>query len=238
MSIHFVSPTSVADLAQRASAMLEEGSRLAVLASHLAEFEEATGRKLFVSEAEPGTSYVGQGTIRDRGPECVSVSRKVDPETDPGLTVSAAQDAPTAAEAPATAAPAAEKPNPQPEARQAAPSNIKKVDNAQPVSKQKPQQAERPWGKLNLAEREIVKHLEKLPRTFTTEEDLRLVELLTSGNKVGIAAAIMDVPLDQVLARWQAFLCPEVLGPNGKPSITGQEQLLNALRYRKDNPNA
>ena len=43
----------------------------------------------------------------------------------------------------------------------------------------------------------------------------------------------LEVSPADALARWKSFLCNEILGANGFPSIDGQKQLLNALRYRK-----
>ncbi|QBX34606.1 hypothetical protein E4191_07690 [Paracoccus liaowanqingii] len=275
MSIHFTSMT-VTQLADRAHKLMDEGSALARLAAALAEFEDATGRKLFLSDAGQGTSYVGQGGCGspDRGPEIVFAPRKPNAfdaavklasggalptdadeaaTSDQDLTVSAmpgevdtpvdpvAKAAPVSEpikkESPAIAAPVAAKPAIDQKAiKKAAPApggNTKKID----IAPTKPA-TERPWGALNLAERRIVKHLEGLSGQFTPADDLRLVELLTSGHKASIAAAIMDMSLNQVMERWQALMCPDVLGQNGKPSIDGQKHLLVALRYRKDNADA
>lgn len=103
--------------------------------------------------------------------------------------------------------------------------------DAQPP--QKPQPATRPWGSLNLIERDVVKHLERLPDTFTPAEDLTIAELLIGGNKIEAVAMQLEVSPADALARWKSFLCDDVLGANGFPSIDGQKQLLNALRYRQ-----
>lgn len=227
MSIHFVSPTSVAQLAERAASMMAEANRLAVLASHLAEFEEATGRKLFISETDQGTSYVG-APGPDLGLTVLDFAATVDTPVDPTAEAAPAPE-PIKKARPANAEAAA----PQP-ARDQEP--VKKA--AAPVKPgpvpAKPKADERPWGKLSLPERRIVQHLEKLPEVFTASEDLTIAELLTSGNRIEAVALQLEVTADQALARWKGFLCSEVLGPNGKPSIDGQRQLLNALRYRRD----
>lgn len=89
-------------------------------------------------------------------------------------------------------------------------------------------------GALSLPERAIVKHLERLAPAFTLAEDLTIAELLISGNRIEAVALQMEVQASMALARWKAFLCGEVLGENGKPSMDGQQRLLAALRYRKD----
>ena len=98
----------------------------------------------------------------------------------------------------------------------------------------KPQTTDRPWGALSLPERAIVKHLEKMAPAFTPAEDLTIAELLIGGNKIEAVALQLEVQASMALARWKAFLCAEVLGENGKPSMDGQQRLLAALRYRKD----
>ena len=92
----------------------------------------------------------------------------------------------------------------------------------------------RPWGALRLPERAIVKHLEKMAPAFTPAEDLTIAELLIGGNKIEAVALQLEVQASMALARWKAFLCAEVLGENGKPSMGGQQRLLAALWYRKD----
>ncbi|MEO1949266.1 hypothetical protein [Thioclava sp.] len=276
MTIRFISPTSVADLTGRATAMLEEGAQLAALASHLADFERATGRKLFVSEADQGTSHVGQGTFANYRPEFAFPLPKPEPEEtrlpDAALTVaaplgevesqvervteSAPAPEPIKSEKPAAAAPSASKParDQEPVKKAATPKKatastgrrpalVKKpapvaapkpqapVATAQPP--QKPQPATRPLGSLNLIERDVVKHLERLPDTFTPAEDLTIAELLIGGNKIEAVAMQLEVSPADALARWKGFLCDEILGANGFPSIDGQKQLLNALRYRQ-----
>ena len=96
------------------------------------------------------------------------------------------------------------------------------------------QTTDRPWGALSLPERAIVKHLEKMAPAFTPAEDLAIAELLISGNKIEAVALQLEVQASMALTRWKAFLCAEVLGENGKPSMDGQQRLLAALRYRKD----
>lgn len=206
MSIHFISPTSVAQLAKRASSMLDEANRLAVLASHLAEFEEATGRKLFISEAEQGTEFVGTPT----SPEIVL-------RPDPVLT------------------------NPEgagPVGAAAAPEQLGWQPHKIEIIEEEPQRPAGAWGVLSLVERRIVRHLERMPSTFTPAEDVTITELLMAGNRIEAVAQQLEVTTDQALTRWKGFLCGEVLGADGKPSIDGQQQLLNALRYRRDTAGA
>lgn len=92
----------------------------------------------------------------------------------------------------------------------------------------------RPWGALSLPERAIVKHLEKMAPAFTPAEELAIAELLIGGNKIEVVALRLEVQASLALARWKAFLCVEVLGEKGKPSMDGQQRLLAAVRYRKD----
>lgn len=230
MSIHFASMT-VSQIVDRAHKLMEEGNALARLAGALAEFEETTGRKLFVSEADQGTQYVGTPgpDLRLTFPD---VAAKVDIPVEPDI-----EDAPAAEPIkkarPVDVEAAAAKP-----ARDQEP--VKKAAAlAKPApAAAKPKAGERLWGKLSLPERRIVQHLEKLPDAFTPAEDLTIAELLTSGNRIEAVALQLEVSADQALARWKGFLCSDVLGPNGKPSIDGQQQLLNALRYRRDTARA
>lgn len=230
VSIHFISPTSVAQLAERASSMLEEANRLAVLASHLAEFEEATGRKLFISEADQGTQYVGSPApveIRlqpDHGLTPPEVAARVDTPAEAAPKQEPIKNAASAIAKPVPPKPtAAQDPIKKPAARPfAAPAAARS------------QTTDRPWGALSLPERAIVKHLEKMAPAFTPAEDLAIAELLISGNKIEAVALQLEVQASMALARWKAFLCAEVLGENGKPSMDGQQRLLAALRYRKD----
>lgn len=248
MSIHFASMT-VSEITDRAHKLMQEGTALAMLANALTEFEEATGRKLFVSEADQGTQYVGRGSIEDHGPELVFHSPKASPlpdaapsaQPDSGLTVSrlavrvdtpvetAPVQEPIKNAAPAIAKPVPPKPTP-------AQDPIKKPA-ARPFAAPaaaRPQTTDRPWGALSLPERAIVKHLEKMAPAFTPAEDLTIAELLIGGNKIEAVALQLEVQASMALERWKAFLCAEVLGENGKPSMDGQQRLLAALRYRKD----
>lgn len=215
-TINFTGPTSVAQLAERASALLDEGSRLAMLASHLAEYEEATGRQLFVSEADQGTLYVG--TPDEIVPDGAAV-----PHLDTGQGQPIKKVAPAPAGFEVQKAPADQEPVKKPETLKAAP-------RRQPLKAP----TDRPWGALSLAERRIVQHVERLPDTFTPEDDLKLVEMLAHGNKIGTVAALLEVEPAVALDRWQAFMCDDVVGLDRKPTITGQAALLKALRYRAE----
>ena len=247
MSIHFASMT-VSQITDRAHKLMEEGNALARLAGALAEFEESTGRKLFVSEADQGTSYVG-----------TAAPVEIVARPDPVLTVPATSGNPDIAgtsQGKAVAAKsvlaegAAAKPEVTPSTARTEPLTVKGKTTApdlKPVKKPAPKRAAAPtaapvattppttartWGALSLPERAIVKHLERLPATFTPQEDLTLAELLIGGNRVEAVAPQFEVSADQALTRWKGFLCSEVLGANCKPSIDGQQRLLAALRYR------
>ena len=229
MSIHFASMT-VSEITDRAHKLMQEGTALALLANALTEFEEATGRKLFVSEADQGTQYVGSPASvearlqSDHGLTLPEVAAKVDT-----LGEAAPAQEPIKNAAPANAKPVPPKPTRNQD-------SIKKPA-ARPFAApaaSKPQTADRPWGALSLPERAIVKHLEKLAPAFTPAEDLTIAELLIGGNKIEAVALQLEVQASMALPRWKAFLCAEVLGENGKPSMDGQQRLLAALRYRKD----
>ena len=150
----------------------------------------------------------------------------------PGLTSSAEPTSvqePIKNAAPANAKPVPPKPTPA--------QDLIKKPAAPPFAAPaaaKPETTDRPWGALSLPERAIVKHLEKLAPAFTPGEDLAIAELLIGGNKIEAVALQLEVQASLALARWKAFLCAEVLGENGKPSMDGQQRLLAALRYRKD----
>ena len=229
MSIHFASMT-VSEITDRAHKLMQEGTALALLANALTEFEEAMGRKLFVCEADQGTQYVGSPApveIRlqpDHGLTLPEVEAKVDTPAE-----AAPVQEPTKNAAPANARPVPPKSTP-------AQDPIKKPA-ARPFAARaaaRPQTNDRPWGALSLPERAIVKHLEKMAPAFTPAEDLTIAELLIGGNKIEAVALQLEVQASMALARWKAFLCAEVLGENGKPSMGGQQRLLAALWYRKD----
>lgn len=263
VSIHFSSMT-VTEITDRANKLMQEGTALALLANALTEFEEATGRKLFVSEADQGTQYVGT-------PEPVGIKITM---ADSGLSAAVVQDARAAAGSAMAAADSVEVSSQQPDScltvsrlavrvdapaeaapvqepiKNAAPAIAKPVP-PKPTAAQDPikkpaarpfaapaaarsQTTDRPWGALSLPERAIVKHLEKMAPAFTPAEDLAIAEMLISGNKIEAVALQLEVQASMALARWKAFLCAEVLGENGKPSMDGQQRLLAALRYRKD----
>lgn len=265
MSINFTGPTSVAQLAERASSLIEDGNRLAVLASHLAEFEEATGRQLFVSEADQGTRYVGQGgqTTPDRwsnfefsdamktpalGGELIGLRDPLagcDCEPAPIAVPAPAvakQDDPVAEAAPAVAksadrvapAPAPQHVSAPSTAPKAAPKAPAPAKPAPPAKQSLKAPTDRRWGALSLAERRIVQHVERLPTTFAPAEDLTLVEMLAHGNKIDVVAAFLEVEPKAALDRWKALMCDDVVGLDGKPTITGQTALLKALRYRAE----
>lgn len=88
------------------------------------------------------------------------------------------------------------------------------------------------WAGLTLPERRIVKHLERLPDTFAPQDDLCLVEMLTSGNKIDLVAEFLGVARGDALDRWKSMLTDDVVGADGRPSLDGQKRLLAALRYR------
>jgi hypothetical protein len=225
VSIHFASMT-VSEITDRAHKLMQEGTALALLANALTEFEEATGRKLFVSEADQGTQYVGSPA---------PVEARL--QSDHSLTL---PEVAAKLDIPAEAAPVQEP------VKNAAPANARPV-RPKPTLAQDPirkpaarpfaaklQTIDRPWAALSLPERAIVKHLEKMAPAFTPAKDLAIAELLIGGNKIEAVALQLEVQASMALARWKAFLCAEVLGENGKPSMDGQQRLLAALRYRKD----
>ncbi|MFN4062357.1 MAG: hypothetical protein ACK4IA_16615 [Paracoccus hibiscisoli] len=230
MSIHFASMT-VSQIVDRAHKLMEEGNALARLAGALAEFEETTGRKLFLSDADQGTQYVGTPgpDLRLTFPE---VAAKLDTPADP-VVEAAPTPEPVKKASPANAEAAAAKP-----ARDQEPVKKPAARPFAAPATAKPQTTDRPWGALSLPERAIVKHLEKMAPGFTPAEDLTIAELLIGGNKIEAVALQLEVQASMALARWKAFLCAEVLGENGKPSMDGQQRLLAALRYRKDHANA
>ncbi|WDA11651.1 hypothetical protein [Paracoccus marcusii] len=248
MSIHFASMT-VSEITDRAHKLMQEGTALALLANALTEFEEATGRTLFVSEADQGTQYVGSPApveIRlqpDHGLTLPEVVAKVDTPAETAPVQEPIKNAAPAIAKPVPPKPtAAQDPIKKPAARpfaapaaarpQTGSSNVQEVHNAPKPAK--PHTIDRPWGALSLPERSIVKHLEKMAPAFTLAEDLTIAELLIGGNKIEAVALQLEVQASMALARWKAFLCGEVLGENGKPSMDGQQRLLAALRYRKD----
>lgn len=257
MTMHFLRPTNRQQIVERADAILLEAEAMRDLAAALGRFEEATGRKVFVSDAVFVTTGAEARWLSDEAAGVYDTDMPVEisgadlpldlsgieiedaAQADLGEWVKVEGDGSGEALPPIEAAaedsfvevheaPASE---PQPalpssDAPQAAP--------APP----KPKADDRPWGKLTLPERQIVKHLERLPKTFTPQDDLRLVELLTGGNKIDAAAAFLEVEADAALTRWKSFLTEDVIGANGKPTWDGQQRLLNALRYRVETADA
>ena len=150
----------------------------------------------------------------------------------------------TATPEPVAEAPAA--PQAEPEARKAPPAapTPPAKPQSQPAASTAPQRPiakpdhRSEWDKLTMPERRIVLHLEGLPAWGKPGDDLQLVELLCSGSKITAAAQFLKVEADDALARWNALLCDDVLGANGRPSFDGQSRLLRALRYQKDKANA
>ncbi|MFC3169240.1 hypothetical protein [Paracoccus fontiphilus] len=257
MTMHFLRPTNRQQIVERADAILLEAEAMRDLAAALGRFEEATGRRVFVSDAVYDTSIAEAQWLADSDAGVYETDMPVEiggadlPLDLSGIEIENAAQAdlgewvkvegdgsgealpPLEADAEDSVVDVHEAPAGEPQP--ALPSS----DRPQAAPAARKQKAEdRPWGKLTLPERQIVKHLERLPKTFTPEDDLRLVELLTGGNKIDAAAAFLEVEPDVALTRWKSFLTEDVIGANGKPTIDGQQRLLNALRYRVETADA
>lgn len=235
MTIQFEVPMTCRQIADRASSMMLEGGALAKLASALAEFEETTGRRLFVSE---GVTSVSDAVYATSGAEAhwLADSEAGVYDTDMPVEVTGVEienAAQVEGDGSGEALPPIEDSSAASAATQVAPAPGR-VSYATGKAKEPrgTKVDDRPWGKLTLPERQIVKHLERLPDTFAPQDDLQLAEMLTGGDKIDTAAAFLEVEPAVALARWKSFLSEDVIGHDGKPTIDGQARLLNALRYR------
>lgn len=238
----FLHPTDRQQIAARADVVALEAEAMRDMADALGRFEDATGRKLLVSDAGFATTGAEARWLADSAvgvydqdmpasPTGVEIENAAQAHCDGGPAVVQPADAPQAAQGARTAA---ETRNPAP-AASTTPlrAGLGRASYAKAGTKSRTAKADdRPWGKLTLPERQIVKHLERLPDTLTPAEDLRLVEMLTGGWKIGAAAEAIEISHDAALARWRLFMSEDVIGADGRPTLDGQQRLLNALRYR------
>lgn len=228
MSHHFPAPMTVQQIAERGTSMMDEATATLRLASEMAEFERVTGRKVILSEAaqpgaEPGTVAVEwiRGTPAEPDAELIDA---LHPAPVPSVEV---QDVP-------------QRPQNEPETGKSSfPAIAEPSDedghsaaSAEPLRATPEPPRTMNWAGLTLPERRIVKHLERLPDTFAPQDDLCLVEMLTSGNKIDLVAEFLGVARADALDRWKSMLTDDVVGADCRPSLDGQKRLLAALRYR------
>lgn len=233
MSHHFPAPMTVQQIAERGTSMMDEATATLRLASEMAEFERVTGRKVILSEAaQPGAD-----------PGLVAVEWIRGTPTEPGTVEPDAELVDALHPAPVPSVEVqdiTQGPQDQPETgKSASPAIAEPVteDGPSAVSTEPLRAMPEPtrtmnWAGLTLPERRIVKHLERLPDTFAPQDDLCLVEMLTSGNKIDLVAEFLGVARSDALDRWKSMLTDDVVGADGRPSLDGQKRLLAALRYR------
>lgn len=206
----FQFPMTADLIGRRATAMQAEADVMARIAANLAELERLTGQSLFIGSSAK-VSFPAEPFVIDAG-----MLHVLDDASQ------AAQDEPQDGTSDISA-PRAAKTEP-------APLVVKKTGSAatpEPARTMK-------WAGMTLAERRIVKQLERLPDTFAPVDDLHLVEMLTNGSKIEAVAEFLGVDAAAALARWKSFMSDEVAGPDGRPTIDGQKRLLVALRYRAE----
>lgn len=111
------------------------------------------------------------------------------------------------------------KPEPKPAA--AAPA-IPKVSPAETAS----------WTALTIAQRALVKHLERMDDSFAPQDDMDIATALFDGRKAPTIAADLGVTPEEVVARFKLMKHRDILDPKGHLSIDGQRDLIVALKYR------
>ena len=228
MSHHFPAPMTVQQIAERGTSMMDEATATLRLASEMAEFERVTGRRVILSEAaqpgaDPGTVAVEwiRGTPTEPDAELVDA---LHPAPVPSVEVQDASQGPhIEPETGKSAFPAIAEPSDQDGPSAASTEPLKAMPEPPRTMN---------WAGLTLPERRIVQHLERLPDTFAPQDDLCLVEMLTSGNKIDLVAEFLGVARGDALDRWKSMLTEDVVGADGRPSLDGQKRLLAALRYR------
>lgn len=233
MTYFLNTPMTTEALAKQAAEMMVDAQAGADLAVALDAFERAVGRKVILSEAaQPGAEHGMAAVEWIRG----APSQPVPAEPDAEL-IDALHPAPVPS---VEVQDMPQGPQDQPETGNSASPAI-----SQPATEDSPSAASTEplrgmteptrtmsWAGLTLPERRIVKHLERLPDTFAPQDDLCLVEMLTSGNKIDLVAEFLGVSRDDALDRWKSMLTDDVVGADGRPSLDGQKRLLAALRYR------
>lgn len=88
------------------------------------------------------------------------------------------------------------------------------------------------WTSLTLAQRALVKHLEKLSDDFAPQDDLDIASGLFDGQKAPTIAINLGVTPEEVVARFKLMKHRDILDPKGHLTIDGQRDLIVALRYR------
>ncbi|MDF3606519.1 hypothetical protein PE067_10445 [Paracoccus sp. DMF-8] len=88
------------------------------------------------------------------------------------------------------------------------------------------------WTSLTLAQRALVKHLERLNDDFAPQDDLDIATGLFDGRKAPTIGADLGVTPEEVVARFKLMKHRDILDPKGHLTIDGQRDLIVALRYR------
>ncbi|SFY18359.1 hypothetical protein SAMN04244548_02984 [Paracoccus pantotrophus] len=78
----------------------------------------------------------------------------------------------------------------------------------------------------------LLDHLRGLPDDFTAEDDVYLVEGLLSGTPAAVIADQLGCNLKAVAARFRSMQTEEILTVKGQLTLSGQQDLLAAVRYR------
>lgn len=88
------------------------------------------------------------------------------------------------------------------------------------------------WTSLTLAQRALVKHLERLDDNFAPQDDLDIATALFDGQKAPTIAINLGVTPEEVVARFKLMKHRDILDPKGHLSIDGQRDLIAALKYQ------
>lgn len=108
-----------------------------------------------------------------------------------------------------------------------------KVEAAPAPAPAQPKPVENPsWTNLTLAQRALVKHLERMNDDFAPQDDLDIASGLFDGRKAPTIAADLGVTPEEVVARFKLMKHRDILDPKGHLTIDGQRDLIVALRYR------
>lgn len=85
---------------------------------------------------------------------------------------------------------------------------------------------------LSMRQNWLLDHLRGLPDDFTPEDDLYLVEGLLGGTPPAVVADQLGCDLKAVVGRFRSMQTEEILTVKGQLTLSGQQDLLAACRYR------
>lgn len=89
-----------------------------------------------------------------------------------------------------------------------------------------------PVQRLTALQKRIFDHLKRLSDDFTIEDDLYLAEAITGGTPSDVIADQLGCDTKTVVSRFRVMQVPEILTAKNTLTISGQTDLLVALRWR------